>query len=238
MNEELTVGREAADSRQHDPQTVPLPQTEEAAAKHEEATRPPLLVDEVDSAFAEAFRILSQSVEHLAFEKEIKSVLAMSPFPGDGRTTLVANLGLALAQQKHRVILVEADGRSPSLTHLAEAGNGEFDSPTPQTWNNNGWVLKQWTGLPLYVLTAKDDEPVPLESVSRLMESLRERFDFILLDPPPWHGRADVFRIAESVEAAIFVIRRRPQDIDTLRKAKGQLETLGVTILGTVYNEA
>jgi Mrp family chromosome partitioning ATPase len=198
---------------------------------------PPLLSNGDQPDLASAFSLLAQKLEHLAATRRTKAVLVMGAYPGDGRTTIVANLGIALAKNRHRVVLVDADLRHPLLAPalrslLQEAPLNGGNGPV----HNNGVSLEKMGigGMPVYVLTPQTAEGVTSGS---LMESLRASFDFILVDSAPYLGEADVFRLAALCDGAVYVMRSRAQDPELLRQVKEQLAWLGVDLLGAVYND-
>lgn len=80
------------------------------------------LASPASPAFAEAFRLLALSVMGLGTTRPVKTIMVMGAYPGDGRTTTVANLGIALAELGSRVLAVEADARAPGLASLLGVG--------------------------------------------------------------------------------------------------------------------
>lgn len=192
----------------------------------------PLLVNEVPPEFASAFGLLGQNLEHLASKGGQKVILVVGAYPGDGRTTIVANLGIALAKNKHRVVLVDADTRNPSLA-AAFQHERRFNGTQRKNYNN-GVSLKKVRGTSLYVLTPQSTEKLTAGS---LLQSLRDSFDFILIDSKPYPGEVDVFRLAALSDGVVYAIRSRAQDLKMLREFKEQLELLGVDLLGAIYSD-
>lgn len=196
--------------------------------------RIPLLTNGPSSEFTAAVSLFAQNVEHLASTRNKRVYLVMGAYPGDGRTTTVANLGIALAMSKHRVVLVDADRRNPSLTavmqHLRQAG----DSRERATDYKNGVALEKIRGLPLYILVPQTVDRV---TAGTLVRSLRESFDFVLIDSAPFPGEVDVFRMAAVCDGVIYTIRSRMQNLKLLRQLKEQLDMLDVELVGAVFNQ-
>jgi Mrp family chromosome partitioning ATPase len=197
-----------------------------------------LIDDEVRPQFAETFRLLAQSIQHLAKEENLKTILVMGAYRGDGRSTVVANLGISLALDGRRVILLDADNRNPGLREMVD----EERKPTHHWFHSNlnysGWSLDWAPDQEILLSVPEQDEQLESEAISQLLSSLRETFDFILIDSPACRDHADAFRLAPLVDAVLYVVRRRQQDVGMQRRIKSQLELLGANFLGVIYNES
>lgn len=200
----------------------------------------PLVNRGVPPAFAEGIRMLAQNVEHAAAEQGLKVLLVMGTYPGDGRTTIAANLGIALAHNKHRVVLVDADNLNPSLHEVLglEMRNGNVEPESIPRRNNGGVSLAKVNDKFLYVLAPDDAERFAEQKADEVLDALRTSFDFIVVDTAPCLGNADVFRLATLADAVIYAIRRRNQDLQALRSIRRQLTLLGANLLGAVYTKA
>src|SRR5436305_7659274 len=79
-------------------------------------SEPPLLRrDQPTSPAAEAYRGLAGTLQHILPHRPLRSVVVTSPAKGDGRTTVVANLGIVLARAGRTVVVVDCDLRNPQL---------------------------------------------------------------------------------------------------------------------------
>ena len=88
---------------------------------------PPLtLILETDpkSVAAEAYRSLRTNLQFSKLDQGSRKLLITSATPGEGKTTTVANLGLAMAQAGGRICLIDSDLRQPSLHDLFGVSNG------------------------------------------------------------------------------------------------------------------
>lgn len=208
-----------------------------------EAQRPGGSAPRRPADFAESFRLLALTVERLNELGKLKTILVMGAYPGDGRTTTVNHLGLALAEMGRRVILVEADGQQAGLSRLLSAdGNRPATASPPapaeqfflspelvhETTNPHlGLVRHSSLGL-------AEAEPTAWEA---LLARLRPAADYIILDSPPCLKNADAFFLAPIVDGVIYVVRRRAQDVEAQRTIQARLTRLGATVLGVVFNE-
>lgn len=197
-----------------------------------------LIDDEVRPQFAETFRLLAQSIQHLAEQENLQTILVMGAYPGDGRTTVVANLGISLALDGRRVILFDADSRNPCLRKMVNDESRPTRHWLHDTLKYPGWSLDWVPDQEIFLSVPVQDEQLESEAVSQLLRSLSSTFDFILIDSPACRDHADAFRLAPLVDGVLYIVRRRQQDIGMQRRIKSQLELLGAKFLGVVYNES
>ena len=203
---------------------------------------PPVVVGSPRSPAAEAYRTLRTNLQFASLDRDLRTLLVTSAAEGEGKTTVVANLGVALAESGSRVLLVDADLRRPGLHRV-------FDLPlTPGLSNallaeeTDPTVLE--TGVAgLSVLSAGDPPPSPGEFVAssrlqRLLSQLRSTFDYVLLDTAPVTLVADAAVLAPSVDGVILVVSAGKTKRDLVRRAREQLEVVGARVLGVVLNNA
>jgi capsular exopolysaccharide synthesis family protein len=169
-------------------------------------------------------------------------VTVTSALAGEGKTSTVLNLGLAIAQSKEkRVLIIDGDLRRPNIgaylgmqpkIGLAETLSGETEALN---------VIFCVDGQELYVLpvSGESENPTELLSSERLEEMirlLRGYFDFILIDSPPIMPFADSRLLTNHADAVILVIRSGMTPYETVEKAIDALPA--GRILGVVLNSA
>jgi len=176
--------------------------------------------------------------------QRLRTLLIMSAYPGDGRTTVVINLGIALAEGGSSVLLVDGDMRNSALAQRLDV----TASRTVQQLLTDKRVLSRLDeepiGLPtsiehVQVLPAKRQEwgqPVPV--LSPLIDLLPKEHavDYIILDSPPCLRYADAFQLAPLVDGVFYIVRRRDQDWETQRDIRTQLDQAGANLLGVIFN--
>lgn len=202
----------------------------------------PVVARSPRSPAAEAYRTLRANLQFASLDRDVRTLLITSADQGDGKTTVAANLGVALAEGGRRVLLIDADLRRPGVHTL-------FDlSLTPGLSNA---LLEEDAELPaqataiggLSVLTAGDPPPNPGEFVAsarlaRLLGRVRSSFDYVVIDSPPVSLVADAAVLAPTVDGVLLVVSAGRTKRDLARKAKEQLERVGARLLGVVLNNA
>lgn len=166
-----------------------------------------------------------------------------SSMRGEGKSTTAVNLSYVLAENGKRVLLIDGDLRIPSVAKKMEIshspgltdllmGNGA------QLSDYQSKLLPNW-----YILPAGDIPPNPSELLgSRRMESilndLKEKFDYIIIDLPPVNIVSDALSIARLITGMIVVIREDYTEKKELEHCFRQLKLSSVNVLGCVMNGA
>jgi succinoglycan biosynthesis transport protein ExoP len=197
---------------------------------------------------AESFRgTLASILRNQATGKTQKMIMITSPGPAEGKTTVVQNLGIALAETGRRVLLVDADFRRPHL-------HREFS--LPNEWGLIDLLLEDqplseypperlgsFTGLPgLSILPNR----ITQNNVSKvlysprlrtILETLAKRYDMVLVDAPPLLSVADARVIAPLTDALILVLRCGVTNRESALEAYQRIQEDGLSLLGTVLTD-
>jgi capsular exopolysaccharide synthesis family protein len=189
----------------------------------------------------EAFRILRTNLQFIDPDKRHKVFTITSSLPGEGKSTTVTNLAIALAQSGEKVVLVEGDMRRPRVSEYLnlEPGVGLTTVLVGRIALDDAI---QTTSVPgLDVLTSGQVPPNPAElikskSMTETLAQLRDRYDVVLIDATPLLPVTDAALIASQSDGAIVVIRHGSTTVDQARGAIERLESVGAKALGIVMN--
>jgi succinoglycan biosynthesis transport protein ExoP len=196
----------------------------------------------------ESFRsTLASILRNQAGGRPQKIILVTSPGPSEGKTTVVQNLGIVLAETGRRVLLVDADFRRPHL-------HRKFGMP-----NEWGLIDLLCEDLPLNEYPPERMETptgipglsifpnrVTQHNVARALysprlratlEILSSRYDMILVDAPPILGVADARIIAPLADSVILVMRCGVTDRENAMEAYQRIQDDCVPLLGTVLTD-
>jgi receptor protein-tyrosine kinase len=166
--------------------------------------------------------------------------------PTEGKTTVVSNLGIALAGISNKVLLIDGDMRRPRLHKLFDEPNSWGLSDVLREKNAVDElpleVLAKRTSVPhLYLLpsgAATDDVFGLLHSgrLSRLLPLFRDAFDFVLVDAPPCLEFADARIMARHAEELLLVVRANYTDRRTVQSAVQRLRGDNLPLMGVILN--
>ncbi|GAB4189041.1 MAG: CpsD/CapB family tyrosine-protein kinase [Roseiflexaceae bacterium] len=209
------------------------------------STHDPALVALRDprSQAAEAYRTLRTNIQFSSLDKPLRTLLATSSTPDEGKSTTVANLAITMAQAEQRVILVDCDLRRPSLHTLFGLPN-EDGLTTVILAQDQTPLPVQPTEVPgLSLLTSGPLPPRPADILgSRRMEAviarLREEADIVLFDTPPVVAVTDAAVLATRVDGVLLVFQAQKTTRERARQARQILEKVKANIVGVVLNNA
>jgi protein-tyrosine kinase len=190
----------------------------------------------------EEFRTLRTRLNHLQTTQPLHTLVVTSASPGEGKSFTAANLALTQAQIAHkRILLCDFDFRRPSIdkTFQLDCAPGITDYLQGKASLAN--IISRLEGTNLWVLTAGDSVPNPLELLNlkechALLEALRAHFDWVVLDSPPLLFAADANLLSTMADGAILVVRIGSTTFDSVSRAVQSL--CENNILGIVVNGA
>lgn len=217
-----------------------------------------------NSQFWESLRSLYTNIRFLSFDSPIRSLAIISAASEDGRSTIAVHLAQTAAAMGKRVLLVDADLRSPKIHKMLDlpntkglsnviAANLDFRSVIQQvncvsakTEDNKSLeAARQIEELPLentlFVLTAGQVPPNPASLLSspkmhNLAAEFQAAFDLIIYDTSPLLGLADSSLLATHADASILVVGLGKTDRSALAKGLEGLKISATPILGVVAN--
>jgi capsular exopolysaccharide synthesis family protein len=175
------------------------------------------------------------------------SLVVTSPGPREGKTTVVTNLAIALAEIGHRVLLIDADLRLPRLHSIFDIPNtvgvSDFlhERKAPEGYLDEELVRE--TQIPnLFVMPAGParanlTELLYSDRLGRLLTRLNQTFDTVLIDSPPVLNVPDARILAHSAGPVILVIRAHQTHQESALAAVRCFEEDGAVILGTILND-
>jgi capsular exopolysaccharide synthesis family protein len=191
---------------------------------------------------AEQYRSLRTRIARLENGRAIRAIVITSPNKGDGKSLTAANLGITMAQEfQHRVLLVDADLRRPAVHRLFSApeGPGLSDVLMGAADLDEGLIHLPAHHLTLLPAGAPPSHPAELlgsASMRRVLDTLRTRFDRILIDMPPVAPLADLHIVAPMVDGVLMIVRAGVTPKPAIERALAGLDMSKV--LGLVLNEA
>lgn len=190
---------------------------------------------------AEAFKILRTNLQFLTVDKEVKTILFTSTAPDEGKSTLISNLAITLAQSEKKVLLIDCDLRMPVQHKIFSVLNDKgLTNVITDTVPINS-CIQQVNGFNLELLTSGPIPPNPSEMLDsermmKILAELKERYDYILLDGPPVLAVTDAALLGSKVDGVIMVTAVGNTRIDRAKEAKESLLKGKARILGVILN--
>ena len=225
--------------------------------KKEGAGLDKVFVTDPHSVFAEALRTTRVSLQLSGAGSKARSFVVTSTRPGEGKTTLAANLAMTFAATGEQVVLVDADMRRPRLHKIfgapAGEGGGKDQSSGQSSGQRNGLssFLAGGSGRGLLCRNGVENlrfipsGPVPPNPVellasqrfNRLVRELEKRFDRVIVDAPPMQGFADTLVLSRNVGGVVLISSVGETTREALRHFRKNILNVNSTILGCIINK-
>jgi len=195
---------------------------------------------------AEEFRTLRTRLNHLQTTQPIHTLVITSPSPAEGKSFTAANLALAQSQLKgKRILLVDFDFRRPTVDKTFQVPISPGMTNYLQGTASLAHILMRVGDSNLYVVTAGDPVPNPLELLNlkecaSLIAGLRNHFDWVILDSPPLLFAADGNLLATMADGTVLVVRIGTTTYDSVARAVQSLcenNVLGIVVNGARRGE-
>lgn len=190
---------------------------------------------------AEAYRAVRAALFFNARGQQHQVIQVTSPQAGDGKSTLAANLAVSIAQSGRRVLLLDADFRRPTIHKLFGlpnqdgvssilAGVAELDEAIQTSDTENLDVL------PCGPLPANPAELALSGQLRDLLELLKSKYDFVIVDTPPILAVTDPLALAVRADGVLMTMRMGKTTRGQLKQAYESLQSVDANVLGLVVN--
>jgi capsular exopolysaccharide synthesis family protein len=210
------------------------------------------------STLAETYRTLRTNIEFATVEKNVKMIMVTSSSFGEGKSTVIANLAMSIAQLGKRTLLVDADLRKPTLARMF--GLEREPGLTEVIIGNNRWqeVVRTLTDIVtgsmglegilqtqgisnLHIMPSGSIPPNPAEllnskNTSEFIEEVREAYDMVLFDTPPVLQVTDAAILGKKLGVTVLVYKAGDIPRTSLKRSADLLRSMEIDLLGIALN--
>ncbi|MBQ6431486.1 MAG: polysaccharide biosynthesis tyrosine autokinase [Oscillospiraceae bacterium] len=196
----------------------------------------------VVSTFNESIRNLRIKVQKLLWDKNQQILLITSTLPNEGKTTVATNLALSLAQEGKKVILIDGDLRKQSLKETIGVTDPSDGLPDLLSGTSDNFRLLTVPNSTLLLLSGDNtvDQPQALIDTPRMkqvLDLLRERMDYIIIDSPPAGIMSDAATLAKYADATLYIVRQDMASTQQIATSIQTLSTNDINLIGCVLNQ-
>ena len=194
-----------------------------------------------DYFYEEAIKTLRTNIQFSGID--IKTIVVTSCYPNEGKSDVTFQLALEIGKMGKKVLVVDADIRKSSYVsryQIKERISGLSQYLSGQRREADIIYRTNFEGVDMIFAGPTAPNPSELleqESFSQLLGSLREKYDYVLVDTPPVGSMIDAAIAAKQCDGAILVIESETVSRRAALKAKEQLEMTGCRLLGAVLNK-
>lgn len=189
--------------------------------------------------FRESMNKLRSKVEASSDKHGYKSFMITSAYENEGKSSVAANLALALAKNGHKVVLVDADFNKPAVFKIFELdGSKSLNKAIEGTSSWSSQVVSDRSGLDLLPCsqdTLKSEILTNSKKLDEIMKELREEYDFVIVDTSPAYLLNETMAMNELVDATLFVVRQDYATSDVINETVKRLTYVKDNVLGVVF---
>jgi succinoglycan biosynthesis transport protein ExoP len=203
------------------------------------------VVDDPLSIFAEAFRAIKVTASLRSAIQDNNVIGITSTLQNEGKSTVACNLAALMADTGKRVILIDADLRNPTLARslIPSPTVGWMEILAGKIDLSQAIAQEHTTGLALLPLLLKEqpnhsDEILSSQAFRDLIDQLRQRYDYVIVDLPPVAPVVDVRAIAPVIDSFVYVVEWGSTSIAAVRRHLMGEPELHDRLLGVVLNKA
>ncbi|MBR5768313.1 MAG: P-loop NTPase [Clostridia bacterium] len=201
-----------------------------------------ILINGVDCspAYEEAIKGLRNKINAEKKEGALVTVVT-SALPNEGKSSISANLALALAQQKHRVALLDLDIYNGSLSQIFPKSAEHANSIDEYIFSDKGWntavKIDKNTGIMLFFGKKNAARRTyPIGEIARLIDYLKAYADYIIIDTPPVLLFSDSAETADFADISMLIVREHHATEGQIGDAISTLKGAHAEFIGCVYN--
>ena len=185
-----------------------------------------VLRDNPKSKVSEDFRTIRTSLYFSLNKKGSNAVLISSSTPNEGKSFIASNLAVAFAKTKKKVLLIDCDMRLGRQHEIF----GEYRKYSQKTTVKNLSIITRG------VVPPNPSELLDSSIMEELLEKVKQKFDYVILDGTPIDGLSDSLILAKKTDRLVLVSAANMTTIEDLQNSKKALESIEVKISGVVLN--
>lgn len=189
--------------------------------------------------FRESMNKLRSKVEASSDKHGYKSFMITSAYENEGKSSVAANLALALAKNGHKVVLVDADFNKPAVFKIFDLdGSKSLNKAIEGTSSWSSQIVSDRSGLDLLPCsqdTLKSEILTNSKKLDEIMKELREEYDFVIVDTSPAFLLNEPMAMNELVDATLFIVRQDYATSDVINETVKRLTYVKDNVLGVVF---
>lgn len=189
--------------------------------------------------FRESMNKLRSKVEASSDKHGYKSFMITSAYENEGKSSVAANLALALAKNGRKVVLVDADFNKPAVFKIFDLdGSKSLNKAIEGTSSWSSQVVSDRSGLDLLPCSQdslKSEILTNSKKLDEIMKELREEYDFVIVDTCPAYLLNEPMAMNELVDATLFIVRQDYATSDVINETVKRLTYVKDNVLGVVF---
>lgn len=191
-------------------------------------------------AVVEAYNTVRTNLLFLLSQHKGKIVTISSPNASEGKSTTAVNVAISFSQLGSKTLLIDADLRRPSIHKKLHTDNDKGLSSVLVGFCGTDEAIKcinpHFDVLPSGPIPPNPSEILASETFDKLLEDLKEKYDYIIIDTPPVNIVSDALMVAPRTDGIVMVVKDYTTYHDDFKSAISSIEFADIRVLGVVLN--
>ncbi|WP_235420830.1 CpsD/CapB family tyrosine-protein kinase [Jeotgalibacillus soli] len=192
---------------------------------------------------SDQFRTIKINIQFLTKEKKNRVFLITSPGKGEGKSTTTANLAVSMAQQKQKVLLIDANLRNPIIHSIFKVPNeiGLTNVLTGKTSFAETVCRTEIGKLEILTSGSISFNPAELlgnELMSDLLQRVVNSYDIVLIDSPSVLHYTETRVLANQCDGVVLVLHRERTELEHTAESRRVLDLAHAKLVGAIINES
>lgn len=188
----------------------------------------------------ESYKTLRTNIQYSSEETLVKTILITSSGAGEGKTTIAVNLAKTFAENGQSVAIVDCNLRNPHIHEVFNFNNLRGISDVVKGSEKLENVIQQYSEK-IYVIPAGKKQENPSEIIGsvemkNLIESLKNKYEIIILDSPPVGNVTDGQILSTEVDGTIVVVKAEETKSKKFIESIDLLKKVNANIIGVILN--
>lgn len=193
-----------------------------------------------NSLSAEAYRTIRTSIMLRNFDKQLKIINVVSTTQGEGKTTTIINLAMSLSQIGKKVLIVDLDLRAPKVHKMLRLSNANGITDLIKKDSIAQVSVQSYQSID--IIPAGDTIPFTCEFLqsqvlSRFLTSMKNQYDYVLLDCPPAGILSDGVIVSTMSDGTLLIVGHNMVDKKELSQLGNLLKSFQITIIGSILTK-
>ncbi len=197
----------------------------------------------VSFRYSESMKKIGNKIATKLNRRGAKTVLVTSVMENEGKSTVSANIALALSKRSNKVLLIDGDFRKPALFKVFDVnpdeienfgevlnGNADFDNLIYRRDDINLSMILNSVRFP------DSTDMISQDLMTKVIRILEKQYDYIVIDSSPMAMVADTQEWMEIVDTAVLVVRQNSSSVRDINDAISVLNRDGIKLLGCIFN--
>lgn len=195
-----------------------------------------------ESIISEQFRTIRTNIHFINDNENSNLLVFSSPGRWEGKSTIVANTAISVAQQREKILLIDGNLRNPSIHHLFKVSNavGLTDILTEKINFCDAVTKTNIKNLDLLTSGAIPIDPAELlesRKMKELLNHVKPLYDIVLIDSPSVLEVTDTKVLANLCDGVILVVQKSKTKLEEAQESKKVLEFAKAPIVGVIVNQ-